>query len=48
MTPTLSIPFNKLTLVGNEIDYIMHAVRDGHVSGDGSFTKRSYTLIEIS
>jgi len=35
-----SIPFNKPCLVGNEIRYFEDAVRSGHMSGDGDFTRR--------
>jgi dTDP-4-amino-4,6-dideoxygalactose transaminase len=40
------IPFNKPSLVGNEIEYIVQAVRGGHASGDGPFTKRCHALLE--
>jgi dTDP-4-amino-4,6-dideoxygalactose transaminase len=40
------IPFNKPSLVGNEIEYIVQAVRGGHASGDGPFTKKCHTLLE--
>jgi dTDP-4-amino-4,6-dideoxygalactose transaminase len=40
------IPFNKPALVGNEIEYIVQAVRGGHASGDGPFTKRCHALLE--
>ena len=40
------IPFNKPSLVGNEIEYIAQAVRGGHASGDGPFTKKCHRLLE--
>jgi len=40
------IPFNKPALVGNEIEYIVQAVRGGHASGDGPFTKKCHSLLE--
>jgi len=40
------IPFNKPALVGNEIEYIVQAVRGGHASGDGPFTKKCHALLE--
>jgi dTDP-4-amino-4,6-dideoxygalactose transaminase len=40
------IPFNKPSLVGNEIEYIVQAVRGGHASGDGPFTKKCHALLE--
>jgi dTDP-4-amino-4,6-dideoxygalactose transaminase len=42
----LKIPFNKPSLVGNEIEYIVQAVRGGHASGDGPFTKKCHALLE--
>src|SRR6266568_8361751 len=41
-----SIPFNKPYLTGREHAYMAEAVVNGHISGDGSFTKRCHTLIE--
>lgn len=40
------IPFNKASLTGNEINYILESVRHGHISGDGPYTKRSHALLE--
>lgn len=40
------IPFNKPSLVGNEIEYIVQAVRGGHTSGDGPFTKKCQRVFE--
>jgi dTDP-4-amino-4,6-dideoxygalactose transaminase len=40
------IPFNKPGLVGNELLYIEEAVRLGHLSGDGAFTRRCCELLE--
>jgi dTDP-4-amino-4,6-dideoxygalactose transaminase len=34
------IPFGKPTLTGRELDYIVEATRQGHLSGDGEFTRR--------
>ena len=34
------IPFNKPSLVGKELYYIAQAVENGHLSGDGDFTKK--------
>jgi dTDP-4-amino-4,6-dideoxygalactose transaminase len=42
----LKIPFNKPALVGNEIEYIVQAVRGGHASGDGTFTKKCHAFLE--
>jgi len=40
------IPFNKPTLVGNEIKYSLEAVRGGHISGDGPFTKKCHRFLQ--
>lgn len=40
------VPFNKPTNIGTEIDYITQAVMEGHLSGDGFFTKKSNKLLE--
>ncbi|MBS1955914.1 MAG: dTDP-4-amino-4,6-dideoxygalactose transaminase [Cyanobacteria bacterium SZAS-4] len=41
-----AIPFNKPCFAGNEQAYIADAMATGHVSGDGSFTKKCNSLIE--
>lgn len=40
------IPFNKLSVVGAEFNYISEAIKRGWVSGDGYFTKQCQTLLE--
>ena len=40
------IPFNKAGLVGNEIRYIVEALAQGHISGDGAFTMKCNELLE--
>ncbi len=40
------IPFNRVDIQGKEIDYIYQAIRKGHVSGDGGFTKRCSDILE--
>jgi len=40
------IPFNRPTLLGNEIEYIREAVARGHLSGDGHFSLRCAELLE--
>lgn len=42
----IRIPFNRLTVVGEELTYLQQAIESGHVSGDGIFTKRCHTLLE--
>lgn len=40
------IPFNKPYLTGKETEYILEAVRSGHISGDGLFTKKCHEFFE--
>ncbi len=47
-THPIHIPFNRLSLVGHEMEYLQMAIQSGHVSGDGSFTKRCHQLLEGS
>ncbi len=42
----IRIPFNKAGLTGNEFEYISQALRNGHISGDGPFTKKCHTFLE--
>jgi dTDP-4-amino-4,6-dideoxygalactose transaminase len=43
---TYKIPFNRACLSGNEQLYMSQAVENGHISGDGPFTRRCHTLLE--
>lgn len=43
---TYRIPFNKPFIAGNELTYIAQAVANGHLAGDGSFTKRCHQWLE--
>ncbi|MCK4725767.1 MAG: dTDP-4-amino-4,6-dideoxygalactose transaminase, partial [Anaerolineales bacterium] len=40
-----SIPFNKVFISGNELQYIEQSIANSHVSGDGPFTLRCHTLL---
>ncbi len=40
------IPFNKPAFVGNERKYIEEAIRKGHRSGDGFFTRKCHNFFE--
>lgn len=40
------IPFNRPSIVGNEIQFIREAIRRGQLAGDGFFTKRCNAEIE--
>lgn len=44
--PSITIPFNRPSLVGNEMDNLVRAIALGHISGDGEFTKRCHRLLE--
>lgn len=41
-----NIPFNKPSIVGKEQEYMLQAVAQGHISGDGYFTKRCQNYLE--
>jgi len=45
-THMYKIPFNRLSLAGNELRYISQAIEYGQVSGDGVFSKKCQTLLE--
>ncbi len=40
------IPFNKPFISGNELKYIDEAVKSGHLSGNGLFTKKVHSFFE--
>ena len=40
------IPFNKPSLLGNELNYMAEAARLHHLSGDGHYTKQCQALLE--
>jgi dTDP-4-amino-4,6-dideoxygalactose transaminase len=40
------IRFNQAFLTGREMEYVAQAVANGHVSGDGPFTRRCQALLE--
>jgi dTDP-4-amino-4,6-dideoxygalactose transaminase len=42
----MKIPFNKPFTIGAELDNIAAAVREGHLSGDGPFTRRCHHWLE--
>jgi dTDP-4-amino-4,6-dideoxygalactose transaminase len=47
VTPaTQRIPFNRASLVGNELEYIRQSVESRHISGDGTFSKRCEQLLQ--
>lgn len=40
------IPFNKPSIIGNELSYITEALHRGHISGDGAFTKKCHSFMQ--
>src|SRR5215216_7549650 len=42
----IKVDFNRPAVVGNEFEYMKQAVENGHISGDGPFTKRCHKLLE--
>lgn len=40
------VPFNKPFIVGKELYYIAQSVLSGHISGDGSYSKKCQNLLE--
>jgi dTDP-4-amino-4,6-dideoxygalactose transaminase len=40
------IPFNRPCFIGNEKAYIAQAIANGHISGDGLFTKKGHAFLE--
>ena len=43
---TLKVPFNKPFMTGRELWFISQAHANGHLSGDGAFTKRCHRWLE--
>ncbi len=42
----MKIPFNRPSIVGKELEYIIQSVQNGHISGDGPFTRKCHRLLE--
>jgi dTDP-4-amino-4,6-dideoxygalactose transaminase len=40
------IPFNQPSATGRELEYMAKAIEQGHISGDGPFTKRCHERLE--
>jgi dTDP-4-amino-4,6-dideoxygalactose transaminase len=45
---TITIPFNRPSLVGEENNYILEAFRRWQISGDGYYTKECHKLLEAA
>lgn len=46
MSSNSQIPFNRPSISGNELKYIAEAIRLGHASGDGFYTKQCHAFLE--
>jgi len=46
MSSNSQIPFNRPSISGNELKYIADAIRLGHASGDGFYTKQCHAFLE--
>lgn len=42
----IKVDFNRPVVVGNEFEYMRQAVENGHISGDGPFTKKCHAFLE--
>ena len=42
----LKVDFNRPIIVGRELAYIQQAIDNGHISGDGPFTKKCHSFLE--
>ena len=40
------IPFNRACFEGKELAYIAEAISNGHISGDGPFTKKCHSFLK--
>lgn len=46
MSAPLKIDFNRPAPFGRELEYVAEAIQNGHLSGDGPFTKKCSALLE--
>src|ERR671923_2527105 len=42
----IRVDFNRPVIVGRELEYMKQAIENGHISGDGSFTKKCHEFLE--
>lgn len=40
------IPFNRPARIGKELNYVQEAIANGHISGDGCFSKKCHRFLE--
>jgi dTDP-4-amino-4,6-dideoxygalactose transaminase len=43
---SIRVPFNRASVWGHELEYVSQAIARGHISGDGSFTRRCHEVLE--
>jgi dTDP-4-amino-4,6-dideoxygalactose transaminase len=46
MTTSRRIPFTRVPLLGNELEYVRQAAESGQIAGDGPFTRRCERMLE--
>jgi dTDP-4-amino-4,6-dideoxygalactose transaminase len=44
--PEIRVDFNRPVIVGRELEYMKQAIENGHISGDGQFTKKCHAFLE--
>ncbi len=44
--PGIRVDFNRPVIVGRELEYMKQAIENGHISGDGPFTKKCHAFLE--
>jgi len=42
----IKVDFNRPVILGRELEYIQQAIDNGHISGDGPFTKKCHAFLE--
>jgi len=42
----LKVDFNRPVVMGHELEYMKQAIENGHISGDGPFTKKCHAFLE--
>src|SRR5512138_412126 len=44
--PGIRVDFTRPVIVGRELEYMKQAIENGHISGDGPFTKKCHAFLE--
>jgi dTDP-4-amino-4,6-dideoxygalactose transaminase len=44
--PEIRVDFNRPVIVGHELEYMKQAIENGHISGDGLFTRKCHAFLE--